>query len=84
MTSTKHEEADDIEEPLLQKEPQPGNVQRSKSLHRPGSLQRRRWFQRPDTEASLPQAATDTVHPAGTQLSINFVETPYCSPGSCL
>ena len=48
---------DDIEQPLIDEKGLSGNVTSFGSLQRPGSLQRRRWFQRPYAEASPPQAA---------------------------
>lgn len=61
MTSTMQSKADDIEQPLIDEETLSGNVKASESLQRPGSLQRRRWFQRPYAEASPLRLPTETV-----------------------
>ena len=52
MTSVTQEEFYDIEQPLVQQEEFSGTIQRSRSLRKAGSLQRRRWLQRPNAEAS--------------------------------
>jgi hypothetical protein len=47
MTGNMEKTDNDIEECLLPQDSEDRGIQRSKSLHRTGSLQRKRWFQRP-------------------------------------
>ena len=47
MTGNMEKSDNDVEECLLPQDSEDRGIYRSRSLHRTGSLQRKRWFQRP-------------------------------------